>query len=47
MSRTDRLDKMIEMLRAEAPEGHSLHTADQADLRIAVACLIERMEAED
>lgn len=42
----DRLDKTIEMMRAIAPADHSLHTADTADLRIAVAALVERKQLE-
>ena len=35
MADNNRLDTMIEMMRASAPEGHRIHTADIADLRIA------------
>lgn len=42
-----RLDTIIEMMRNIAPEGHRIHTADIADLRIAVSALIERQQLAD
>ena len=42
----DNIDKMIAKMRAAAPAGHPMHTADYADLRIAVASLAERKQLE-
>lgn len=47
MADNNQLDTMIEMMRASAPEDHPIHGADMADLRIAVAALIERKQMEE
>ena len=47
MADNNRLDTMIEMMRAKAPEDHPIHGADIADLRIAVAALIERKQMDE
>lgn len=41
---TDRLDMIIDMMRKQAPPEHVIHTADIADLRIAVAHLCDRAQ---
>lgn len=40
------MDRLINILRLKAPAGHSIHTADNADLRIAVTYLCDQIAAD-